>query len=334
MADLKKKIYHPVYFLMGEEPYYIDAITEYMDKNILSEADKAFNQSVLYGKDLDLGKLLNAARRFPMMANYNLVIIKEAQDLKGIDGGEPGKVDPFLMYIEKPLKSTILVINYKGKSLDKRRKIYKTIEQNGVLFESKRIYEDKVGKWIIDYLKADGRDIDPKAAELMAAHLGNDLSKVVNEVSKLVILTPKGVKITAKEVEENVGISKEFNVFELQNSIGRKDIYKTTLIVQHLGQNPKNSIIPTIAMLFGFFTKLLMIHGAKSKDERELAPILGVNPFFVKDYLTASRNYSVQQCAEVISILREYDAYSKGIDAPAVDDMELLREMVFKIILA
>jgi DNA polymerase III subunit delta len=334
MSDLKKKIYHPVYFLMGDETYYIDAITEYMDKNILPEAEKSFNQSVLYGKDLDLGKLLNAARRFPMMSNYSLIIVKEAQDLKGIDGGGADKVDPFLLYIEKPLKSTILVINYKGKSLDKRRKIYKAIEQHGVLFESKKIYEDKVGKWIIDYLKAEGREIDPRAAELMAGQLGNDLSKVVNEINKLLILTPQSVRITSKEIEDNVGISKEFNVFELQNSIGRKDLAKTALIVHHISKNPKNSIIPTIGMLFAFFTKLMMIHGSKSKEDRDLAPLIGVSPFFMKDYHAAAKNYSAGQCAAVIGILREYDAYSKGIDSPAVDDMELLLEMVYKIILA
>lgn len=333
ISDLKKKIYKPIYYLMGEEAYFIDAITQIIDKQILPEEEKSFNQTVLYGKDVDMGNLLNTARRFPMMSNYNVVILKEAQNLKGIDGLAAGETDPFLLYAENPPETTILVVNYKGKKLDKRKKLYKTLEKNGVLFESKTLYENKVGEWIIQYVKSKNYDIDIKAAELMASHLGNDLTKVVNEIEKLLIVIPDGAKISLKEIEEHVGISKDFNIFELQNALGRKDVYRANLIITHLGQNPKTkSIIPLISFLYAYFTKILMVHSATDKSKHSLAALLGVNPFFVQDYLSAARSYSKAKCAYIIGFLREYDAKSKGIDSPPVDDFDLMRELIYKIL--
>jgi DNA polymerase-3 subunit delta len=332
IADLNKKIYKPVYFLMGEESFYIDEITTRIEKAVLSEEEKAFNQTVLYGKDIELGLLLNAARRFPMMSNYNVVIVREAQNMKGIEGVASNEVDPLLMYFENPPQSTILVINLKGKLLDKRKKIYKALDKNAVLFESKRIYEDKVGAWITNRLKALGYGIDIKAAELMASHLGNDLSKVSKELEKLLILIPKGGQVTLKEIEENIGISKDFNVFELQTAIGKRDVYKANLIINHMGQNPKTkSIIPLISIFYAYFTKLMMMHSAKDKSKPGLASLLGVNPFFMNDYMQAARNYDIKKCIHIIGFLREYDTKAKGIEMPSVDDLDLMRELIYKI---
>lgn len=332
LSDLDKKIYKPIYYLMGEESFFIDELTTRIEKSVLPEEERSFNQTVLYGKDVELGNLLNTARRFPMMSNYNVVIVREAQNLKGIEGAGADQVDPMLLYVENPLPSTILVINLKGKSLDKRKKLYKALDKNAVLFESKRIYENKVGAWITQRLKDLGYTIDIKAAELMASHLGNDLSKVSKELEKLLILVPQGGHVTLKEIEENIGISKDFNVFELQSALGQRDVYKANLIINHMGQNPKTkSIIPLIALLYTYFTKIMMVHSSHDKSKSTLASLLGVNPFFIGDYMTAARNYDLRKCIHVIGFLREYDAKSKGIDMPSVDDLELMRELIYKI---
>ncbi|MGE4288447.1 MAG: DNA polymerase III subunit delta [Salinivirgaceae bacterium] len=333
LADINKKIYKPIYYLMGEESYFIDEITTKIEKSVLPEEERSFNQTVVYGKDVELSDLLNTARRFPMMSNYNVVIVREAQNIKGIEGASADEVDPLLLYAENPLKSTILVINLKGKTLDKRKKLFKLLDKNAVLFESKRIYENKVGEWITSQLKQAGYTIDIKASELMASQLGNDLSKVSKELEKLLVVIPKGGHITLKEVEENIGISKDFNVFELQNALGNRDVYKANLIINHMGQNPKTkSIIPLIAVLYTFFVKILLVHSANDKSKTGLASLLGVNPFFVSDYMQAARIYNVKRCVAIIGYLREYDTKSKGIDTPTVDDMELMRELTYKIL--
>ena len=332
MGDIKNRKFKPVYFLMGEEPYFIDAITDYIEKNLLKEDEKAFNQTVVYGADVDLGQILNAAKRFPMMAEYNLVIVKEAQNVKGLDGASEGNADPFALYVENPLKSTVLVINYKGKKLDSRRKLAKLIDKEQVLFESKPLYDNQVGRWITDYLKGRGVSIEPNAAEIMAAHLGNKLSTIVMELDKLKLAVGENGTITTADVERNVGISKDFNVFELQNALGARDVYRSALIAKHMGAMPKHSIIPDIAALYGFFTKIMILHSMSGSSPAEQTAALKVNPYFMKDYQTAARSYSLRQCAQIISILREYDAYSKGIDAPPVDDADLLNEMIFRIL--
>ena len=332
MGDIKNRKFKPVYFLMGEEPYFIDAITDYIEKNLLKEDEKAFNQTVVYGADVDLGQILNAAKRFPIMAEYNLVIVKEAQNVKGLDGTSEGNADPFALYVENPLKSTVLVINYKGKKLDSRRKLAKLIDKEQVLFESKTLYDNQVGRWITDYLKGRGVSIEPNAAEIMAAHLGNKLSTIVMELDKLKLAVGENGTITTADVERNVGISKDFNVFELQNALGARDVYRSALIAKHMGAMPKHSIIPDIAALYGFFTKIMILHSMSGSSPAEQAAALKVNPYFMKDYQTAARSYSLRQCAQIISILREYDAYSKGIDAPPVDDADLLNEMIFRIL--
>lgn len=332
MSDLKDRNFKPIYFLMGEEPYFIDVITDYIEKNLLREDEKAFNQTVVYGADVDLAQVINTAKRFPMMSEYNLVIVKEAQNVKGLDGAGEGKVDPFALYAENPQKQTVLVIAYKGKKLDSRKKLTKYLDANHVLFESKPLYDNQVGRWITDYLKDRNLQIEPNASEIMASHLGNNLSSIVMELDKLKVAVGEGGKITSADVERNVGISKDFNVFELQKAIGARDVYKSALIAKHMGAMPKHSIIPDIAVLYGFFTKVMILNSMRGASNSELASALKVSPFFLSDYQLAGRNYSMSQCAQVISILREYDAYSKGIDAPAIDDADLLREMIMKIL--
>lgn len=332
MSDLKSRKFKPVYFLMGEEPYFIDAITDYIEKNLLREDEKAFNQAVVYGSDVDLGQVIDMARRVPMMSEYNLVIVKEAQNVKDFEGATEGKADPFALYVENPTKSTVLVINYKGKKLDARRKVAKLLDKEQEIFESKPLYDSQVGKWIIEYLRNQNIAIEPNAAEIMAAHLGTKLSAIVMELDKLKVAIGESKKITAADIERHVGISKDFNIFELQTAIGARDFYQSTLIAKHMGAMAKHSIIPDISILYGFFTKVMILHSMRGAGSSDLARALKVSPFFVKDYQAAARNYNLTQCASVISILREYDAYSKGIDAPPVSDAELLNEMVFKIL--
>jgi DNA polymerase-3 subunit delta len=318
---------------MGEESYYIDEITNYIEKNALPEDEKSFNQTVFYGKDIDMGTLLNTARRFPMMSKYNVVILKEAQNLKGIDGVSKNNKDPFLLYVENLPESTIMVINYKGKSIDKRKKLYKVLNSNAVLMESTPLWDNKVAPWILKYIKESGYSMDLKAAELIASHLGKDLSKITQEIKKLVINIPKGTKITLKDIEDNIGISKDFNVFELQNAIGNRDIYRANLIINHMSKNPKTkSIIPIIAVLYTFFTKLIIIHSTPNKSEQALSSATKINFGFIKEYIKFSRNFSKAKCIYIIGFLREYDAKSKGIDSPPVDDIYLMRELVYKIL--
>jgi len=325
MHDLKNKIYKPIYFLMGEEPYYIDEITNYIAKNVLAESEKSFNQIVMYGKDTDITLVDNTARRFPMMANHQVIIIKEAQNIK--------KIEDLQYYAQNPLKSTILVINFKYKTLDKRKKVYKEIEKNGILFESKKLYDNQVPEWINNFVKTKNRLIDPVSSILLTDFLGTNLGKIVNELEKLVIIVPENEKITPKIIEENIGISKDYNNFELQNAIMKKDILKANRIVNYFDKNPKdNPLVVTITSLFFFFSKILAVHYVKSQDSRVIAAELKVNPFFVKDYIAASKKYDIKKTVEIISYLREYDLKSKGVGSVSTTAGELLKELIFKIL--
>ncbi len=335
LNDLRNKVYHPVYFLMGEEPYYIDEISDLIEDHVLNDMEKEFNQSILYGKDVDVATILSYAKRYPMMSNYQVVIIKEAQSIKDLIRKEDKEdvKDPFLTYLENPLPSTILVFCHKYKSLDKRSKVYKVISKKAVVFDSKKIYDDKVSGWITAFAKTKGYPVNPAAAQVLADHLGNDLSRVANEMKKLFLNVKKGEEINVKHVEENVGISKDFNVFEFNNAVAKKDILRANRIAEYFGSNPKsNPAIVVLASLFGFFSKLMMYHGLKDKSQSSVASGLGINPFFVKEYTAAARLYSADKTIRIISLLREYDAKLKGVDSVNADDGELLRELTWKII--
>jgi DNA polymerase-3 subunit delta len=324
MGNLKKKIYHPVYFLQGDEPYYIDKISDYISENLLTAEEKGFNQTILYGKDLDIRLVIANAKRYPMMSNYQVVIVREAQHIKEIELLEK--------YLESPLNSTILVFCYKYKTLDKRTKLYKLVDQKGAVYESKKIYDDQLPTWITNYLRLQQASIEPQAAAMIGEFLGSDLSKVVNELDKLIISVPKGVKITPDHVAENIGISKNFNVFELQNALGDRNILKANQIVNYFGENPTaNPIGLTIANLFGYFSKVLKYHFLEDKSERNAAAVIGINQFFVKNYARAARNYDIRKLVEIISHLREYDLKSKGWGNVSASQADLQKEMIYRI---
>jgi DNA polymerase-3 subunit delta len=325
LSDLKNRIYKPIYFLMGEEPYYIDRITDYIQKNVLTESEKSFNLTVLYGKDTDVGTIINSAKRYPMMASHQVVIVKEAQHLK--------KIEDLIYYAEKPLNSTILVIDYKYQKLHKQKKVYKALEKNGVIFHSQKLYDDKIPAWINAYLKSKKYSIDPAAAMLLTEFLGNDLSKISNELEKLMITLPDDQnQITSEHIEKNIGISKDYNNFELQNALTKRNKLKAYQIIHYFGKNPgQNPITLTITSLYFFFSKVLMYHFLKDKSQRNVAATLQVNPYFVKDYQLAAKNYNTKKVVDIIDILREYDLKSKGVSNYSTPAAELLKEMVYKI---
>lgn len=335
IKDLKNRKFKPVYLLHGEESYYIDKISDYIEQNALSDAEKGFNQTVFYGKDSDVMSIINSAKRFPMMSEFQVVIVKEAQDLKwGKDDEGKKSADPMLSYLENPLSSTILVFCYRNGKFDKRKKTFKAIEKRGVVFESAEIYDNKVPAWIEDFVREKGYTIHARASALMAEYLGNDLSKVANELEKLMLNVKKGLEITSKDVENNIGISKEYNVFELQTAIARKDAYKVNQIINYFAANPKNNPMPLVlGNLNNYFSKVLKYHYATDRSPQGLARELGVAPFFVKDYETAGRSFSKQKTFQIISYLRECDLKSKGVDASGnTEDGELMKELLFKII--
>jgi len=326
LSDLKNRIFKPVYFLAGEEPYYIDLITDYIQDKVLSEADKAFNQIIVYGEDTNIASIIDTARRFPMMASHQVVIVKEAQSLK--------KIDDLAIYLEKPLLSTILVFSYKYKTLDKRTKLFKTLENHGVYFESARIRDYLIPAWIERYLMTKGIKTDPSASAMLTEYLGTDLHKIVNELDKLIITLPAGKPmITTALIEKNIGISKDYNNFELQKAVGERNILKANMIVHYFANNQKdNPITLSIASLFAFFTKLLTYHYLTDKSKNNVAAALKVNPFFVKDYEVSATKYNPSKTAQIISQLRIYDLKSKGYCDPGTDPGDLLKELVFKIL--
>jgi DNA polymerase-3 subunit delta len=325
ISDIHKKKYAPVYFLMGEEPYFIDMISDTLEEEVLDETEKAFNQIVVYGRDVDVDTVAAHAKSFSMMGGYMLVIVKEAQDLKDIED--------FEKYLDVIPPTTILVFDYKYKKLDKRRALAKKIDKMGVLFESKKLYDNNIPGWIQNYLADKGYSITPKATQMMADYLGTDLHKIRNELEKLIIVIPKSKKIDDDDVERNIGISKDFNVFELQNAIGRRDVVKANRIVNYFGDNVKeNPLLVTAITLYGYFTKLLKVHYATDPSPNGLAAALGVSPFFVRDYQTAARNYSVADCVRCIAVLREFDLKSLGYQIGDVTAKDLYREMIFKLL--
>lgn len=325
ISNLQKKIYHPIYFLMGEEGYFIDKISDFITDNVLTEAEKGFNQTVLYGKDLEANTIIGHARRFPMMANYQVIIVREAQNIKKIEDLEP--------YIKNPLPSTILVINYKYKTLDKRKTFPKLVDQKGVLFESKKIYDNQLPGWIINYLKNQQYTISPQAAAMISEFLGADLSKVVNELDKLIISLPAGTQITPDHIEKNIGISKEFNIFELQNALGERNVLKANRIINYFGANPGSNPAPVvISGLFSYFQKLINFYFLEDKSQNSVAASLQVHPFFVKNYVAASKNYSIKKLVEIVSILREFDMKLKGWGNVSATPADLQREMIYRIL--
>lgn len=325
ISDLKKRIFKPVYFLAGEEPYYIDLITEFIEKNILDEAEKAFNQIVFYGEATSVPAIIETCRRFPMMASHQLVIVKEAQSLK--------KIDDLNIYVENPLDSTILVILYKYKALDKRIKLYKALTRHAVYFESPRLRDYQVPAWIERYLMNKGIRINPDASAMLTEYLGTDLHKIANELQKLLITLPAGKPVINTDlIEKNIGISKDYNNFELMKAVGERNILKANMIVQHFANNPRdNPITLSIASLFGHFLKVLTYHYLTDKSKNNVAAALKINPWFVREYEISASIYNVSKTVQAINLLRIYDMKSKGFGDLSSEPGDLLKEVVFKI---
>ncbi len=326
VTDIKNKKLKPIYFLMGEEPYYIDKISDYIESSILTEEERGFNQMVLYGRDVTVEDIVSNAKRFPMMAEHQVVIVKEAQDLSRT-------IEKLASYAENPQPTTILVVNYKYKKIDKRKALYKTLKKTGVVYESKKLYENQVADWIRRVLSPKGYQISPKAAQMLVEFLGTDLSKINNELEKLQIILPKDIQISPEHIEENIGISKDFNNFELRKAIGDRNALKAYKIINYFSENPKdNPMVVTVSLLFNFFSQLLHFHGLSDKSPRNVASALKINPYFVNEYVTAARNYPMRKVSTVVASLRTFDVKSKGVGANAVPQGDLLRELVAGIL--
>ena len=325
--NLKNKVYAPIYFLMGEEDYYIDRISEYILNHILTDTEKEFNQTVVYGADTDIASVINTARRYPMMSKYQIVVVKEAQNLKNLD--------ELVYYLQKPMPSTILVFCYKHGSLDRRKKITIELDKAGVLFESKKLKDTQLPGFITSYLLRRLVEIEPQASEMMAEFVGTDLNRMASELEKLIITLSKGQRrITPEQIERNIGISKDFNNFELRNALIAKDILKANQIVKYFEENPKsNPLQVTLAVLFNFFSNLMLAYYAPEKNEQGIAAQLGLRSAWqARDYQTAMRRYTGVKVMKIIEAIRRCDVRSKGISNASVSDGDLLRELVYVIL--
>ncbi len=326
--EIKSQRYRPIYFLTGEEPFFIDQITGFIEKTVLTEEEKAFNQVTLYGNDVTMATVTDTARRFPMMSQYQVVIVREAQNIKDFDN--------LLPYINHYQPSTVLVLAYKNKKADKRKNVFKKLEGSAhcAYFESNKLYDNKIPDWIISYCKEKSYSITPKAAAILAESLGNDLSKVANEIDKLTLLMIQGQEIKESLVEEHTGISKDFNTYELLTAIVQRDYLKANRIINYFEANPKNNpLVLTISAIFKYFLNLLTYHYQKKStpNVQEIAKLLGIHPFFMKEYTDGAKTYNAVKCAAIISLLREYDMKSKGAGNINIPDGEILKELTYKI---
>ena len=327
MTSLKAKQYAPIYLLMGDEGYYIDEIANYIIDHVLTDSEKEFNLTIAYGSDVDIAAIINAAKRYPMMAEYQVVVVKEAQNVKNMD--------ELAFYLQKPLKSTILVICHKHGKIDGRKKWVNEAAKMGVVFESKKLKDQQMPAFINSYMLQKGYEMDAKATQMMADFVGTDLGRMTGELDKLIITQPKGQKrVTPEQIERNIGISKDYNVFELRNAIIAKDVMKANRIIKYFAENPKtNPIQMVLALLFSFFSNLFMAYYAPEKSDAGVATFLGLkSPWAAMDYTTAMRNFSGLKVMQIIHEIRMTDARSKGVENNSVEDADLLRELVFKIL--
>ena len=327
LKELRAKQYRPIYYLMGEESYYIDMIADYIASNVLSETEKEFNLTVLYGADVDVATIINASKRYPMMCEYQVIIVKEAQAIRNME--------ELTFYLQKPQTSTILVVCHKHGTLDRRKKLAAEIEKKGVLFESKKIKEAQLSAFISSYMKRKGIDVDPKAIAMLSDFVGTDLSRLTGELEKLIITLPTNQKrITPEQIEKNIGISKDYNNFELRSALVEKDILKANKIIKYFEENPKtNPIQMTLSLLFSFYSNLMLAYYAPDKTEQGIAAMLGLKtPWQARDYMAAMRKYSGVKTMQIVSEIRYADAKSKGVNNPSVSDGDILRELVFNIL--
>ena len=329
LKNIKNKEFLPIYFFHGEEPYFMDVAVKSFENDVLEEDEKAFNQTVVYGKDTNYNEILSLAKQYPMMGDKQLIIVKEAQDLKFND--EETKI--LEKYVENPVESTILVFAHKHKKVDSRKKVFKTLDKAKMLFHSEPVKDYNLAKWIDDEARNLQIKLAPGISQLLADYLGNDLSRIANELNKMKLVLKDGEVLDGKLVETHIGISKEFNVFELQKALGKKDANTAFKIAYYMGKNPKtNPIVMTIGNLYNFFSNVVLYHTVSHQSPPTIASELGINPYFVKDYAEAARLYPLKFATRIISVLREIDLKSKGLGAVNMDEGELLKEMVYKII--
>lgn len=325
--DISKRNFAPIYLLMGEEAYFIDKLTEMLSENVLTETEKDFNMLTFYGVDSDVNNIISAARRFPMMAEYQLIVVKEAQELN--------KIELIDSYAKNPMKSTVLVISYKHGTVDKRKAMVRNIEKNGgVVFESKKWYDNQIPAFIKSYFSEKNIKIDDKSSQMITDFVGNDISKLIQQLQKLEVSLPSGSnRVTSELVEKNVGISKDYNNFELLKAIAEKNILKANTIVDYFGKNPKeNPTFVTLSVLFNYFSNLLECFWLPQKSEQNVIAALNLRgSFFARDYMAGLRNYNAIKVMEVISLLRSFDAKFKGIDNISASPGELFKELVYKI---
>ena len=325
--QMKSGDWKPIYLLHGDEDYYIDLIANYVEDNLLTDDEKEFNMTVIYAtKDTSCDEIIMAAKRYPMMSQYQLIMVREAQNIRNFDN--------LSSYLKQPLASSIIVLCHKHGSIDGRKKVFKDIATTGILFESKRKYDSEIPSWITAYVREHNADIEPKAANLLAEFLGNQLSKVVNEIDKLLILLNNSNtrRIDSAMVERNIGISKDYNNFELVKALGDRDILKINRIIDHFSKDPKNNPIQVTApVVFNFFANLLLYHSLKDKSQANVAAELGINPYFVKDYQHAASIYNSARTLYAIGLIRELDVRSKGFNDTGTSQRDLLREIMFKI---
>lgn len=325
VRNIKNKAIAPVYFLMGDEPYYIDNVADYIESKVLTEEEKGFNQMVLYGRDVTIQDIVSNAKRFPLMAEKQVIIVKEAQDLAKT-------IEQLDEYVNQPQPSTVLVFCYKYKTIDKRKKLYKSLQKHAVLFESNRLKEYKLEGWLQQTVVKKGYSIDPKSAAMLLEFLGNDLSKIVKELDKLAIILPKGQPITAEIIEKNIGISKDYNNFELIKAIVDRNQLQAYKIASHFAQNPKNNpFVVTIGIVYAYFSKLLLYHGLKDKSPQQVMKQLKIVQYAIKDYELGFKTYPMKRVSQIISHLKEVDLKGKGVGATQLPQGDLLKEMLMKI---
>lgn len=332
IKDISQGKYAPVYFLHGDEPFFIDNITQHIEQNVLDETQKSFNQYVFYGKESDLTQIISTARKYPMMGERQVVIVKEAQELKGWNNETDQEV--LIQYIKNPLPSTILLFAHKYKALDKRKKASKIILQEAVAFDSKRLYDNQIPGWITSYAQARGAKINSRALHLLSENIGNNLQRLSNEIEKLLLNVPQNQEIDEKAVHKHVGISKEYNVFELQKAISLGQFAKAIKIVKFFASNPNNyPLVLTIGSLYSYYSRLLTIHSQRAYTPDAAAKVLGISPRFSGEYITAIQKYNLPKVLDAIEFIHQVDLYSKGINFNNSKDKEedLLKELIFKI---
>ena len=332
VSDIKAGKLAPIYLLTGEENYYIDLVSDYMEKNIVSDDFKDFAQTIFYGRDVVMEEIIERANNVPMLSPIQLIMVKEAQDIGKSKNRSISDWDALVKYLEHPLPQTVLVLCYRHTKIDKRTKAYKAISEHGIIYERNKLYDNEIPGWISGVVTQKGYSITQRAAMMVAETLGNNLSKIVNELSKIYITLPAGSTITEEAIEYNIGISKDYNVFELQNAIGRRDVERCNRIVNYFAANPKeNPIQMVLPSLYNYFIKVMIY--IQEPEKKLAAQKMGINPFFLKDYETAARNYTLGKLASCIGYLHETDLRSKGVrNTGTTTDGELMKELVFKII--